>query len=104
MNFNQPDTPLAFTTERLLVRRQSIDDLSDLFTAVRDSKKELAPFLPWCHDNYRMTDSLAYIESVKPAWENDAGWSFGIRKKHSNDYIGGCGISKIDEHPIGNLG
>ena len=46
MNFNQPDTPLAFTTERLLVRRQSIDDLSDLFTAVRDSKKELAPFYP----------------------------------------------------------
>lgn len=104
MNFTKSDIPLEFTTERLLIRRQGIEDISDLFKAARDSKRELAPFLPWCHANYGISDSQAYIESVKPAWENDIEWSFGIRDKHSNDYIGGCGISKIDEHPVGNLG
>ena len=104
MNFTQSDIPLEFTTERLLVRRQNMDDMKELFVAARDSQPELVPFLPWCHENYGIGDSQAWIESVKPAWENSTGWAFGIRDAKSGEYLGGCGVSKIDEHPVANLG
>ena len=104
MNFTKSDYPLEFETERLLVRRQTSADVQELFVSARDSKNELAPFLPWCHDTYSIGDSQAWIESVKPAWESQTGWSFGIRDLKSNEYLGGCGVSKIDEHPVANLG
>ncbi|MBO6566560.1 MAG: GNAT family N-acetyltransferase [Pseudomonadales bacterium] len=103
MNLNKP-IPTRFETERLLVRRYELADEQRLFNAARSSIAEIFEFLPWCHPDYAIEDSRAWLKSILPNWREGTAYSFGIFDPDSKELLGGCGINQIDEHPIGNLG
>lgn len=96
--------PLAFETEHLLIRRGRLSDANDLFEAARESIDEVYPFLPWCHPGYEIDDSRKWLKSIEPAWNQGNTWSFMIRDKKNKRLLGGCGLNRIDEHPVANLG
>jgi ribosomal-protein-serine acetyltransferase len=96
--------PLSFTTERLLIRRYRQSDEGFLYDAARTSITEVFKFLPWCHPDYARDDARQWLESVESNWRDASAYSFAIFSLDGTEFHGGCGITSIDEHPIGNLG
>ena len=96
--------PLAFETSHLRVRRCRLTDDHDLYEAARASIREIYPFLPWCHPGYSLSESRAWLKTIRPDWEADAGYAFVIRDKQTDALLGGCGLNRIDQHPVMNLG
>ena len=96
--------PTAFETDRLLVRRYRQSDADHLFQAAQSSIAEVFPFLPWCHPEYQLSESINWLKDVEPAWRKGDAYNFAIFSQGQSELLGGCGINRIDEHPIGNLG
>ena len=96
--------PLSFLTERFLIRRHSTSDEKLLFHAARESIAEVFEFLPWCHPDYQINEASEWLSSIKPNWRDGSAYNFGIFSKDETVFHGGCGVTKIDEHPIANLG
>ena len=96
--------PLSFTTDRLLVRRYRQSDEDFLFEAARASIPEVFQFLPWCHPDYARDDAQQWLATVESNWKDASAYNFGIFNQEGTEFHGGCGITSIDEHPIGNLG
>ncbi len=97
--------PTSFETERLFVRRYVIADARNLYTAARESINEVYPFLPWCHPNYDIEDARFWIRAVEPDWKDGNTYSFAIYDRNDRTrLLGGCGVSRYDEHPVVNLG
>lgn len=96
--------PTSFETDNLLVRRYTIADESALFEAARESIAHVYPFLPWCHPLYSIDEARDWLGSIEPDWNNGSVYAFCIEHKDSGHFLGGCGISRIDEHPVVNLG
>ena len=103
MNLKSP-IPLSFTTERFIIRRYKKKDEDLLYDAARASIPEVFRFLPWCHPDYDRTDARQWLDSVSSNWKEANGYSFAIFSKDEQEFHGGCGINRIDEHPIANLG
>lgn len=97
--------PISFETERLYIRRYVLADAKNLYEAARESIPDVFPFLPWCHPNYAIDDSRAWIRSVEPDWKAGSSFSFAIYDgRDRTRLLGGCGLSRLDEHPLMNLG
>lgn len=103
MNLTTP-IPLAFETERFLIRRYETSDENVLFQAARESIAQVFEFLPWCHPDYQRRDSTDWLETITPNWKDGSAYSFGIFSKDDGEFHGGCGVNQIDKHPIANLG
>jgi len=95
--------PRSFSTERLVISRGERRDAHDLYAAARESIEQAHPFLPWCHPDYVIAESKAWLGLVAREWRADSAYSFVIRDQHGR-LIGGCGINRIGDGYIGNLG
>ena len=62
------------------------------------------PFMPWCHPEYSLEDAHEAIQTAQSNWALADAWAFGVRTKTTGKFIGGCGLSTIDEHHNANLG
>ena len=98
------EIPLVFSTPRFNIRRYTLDDESDLYEAARESINEISPFLPWCHADYCIVDSRSWLLTIDPNWNDHHSYGFAIFDNQTDEFLGGCGLNKIDEHPIVNLG
>jgi RimJ/RimL family protein N-acetyltransferase len=103
MNLARLGAPLSFETERLLIRRYRRTDDATLFDAAGESIEEVYPFLPWCHPGYKIEESRAWLANVEGEWNRGDSFNFAIFDK-GGAFLGGCGLSRIDEHPAANLG
>ncbi len=101
--FSRLRIPLWFKTTNLLLRRYQGKDAPRLFEAARESINEVYPFLPWCHPDYSFDDSRQWIEAVEADWKKDVCYNFAVFD-HDNAFVGGCGLNRIDQHPVANLG
>ena len=96
--------PLSFTTDRFLIRRYRVADDDNLFNAARASIPEVFEFLPWCHPDYVIDETRQWLGMVESSWRNGTAYNFAIFTRDEKELLGGCGINRVDEHPIGNLG
>jgi RimJ/RimL family protein N-acetyltransferase len=79
-------------------------DEKALFEAARESIAELYPWLPWCHPDYALDDSLRWIEWSRKARERGDEFSFAIADRDGR-LLGGCGLNAIHPaHRFANLG
>lgn len=104
INLRPEDLPTQLETNRLILKKAQPSDADDLFKAARDSIDEVYPFLPWCHPNYEIHESRGWLETVQKDWESRSGFAFLIRDRDDGRVLGGCGLSRIDEHPVANMG
>jgi ribosomal-protein-serine acetyltransferase len=96
---------IEFIEGPILVRPHRTEDVRALFTAARESVKELSPWLPWCHENYAIEETSAFILSREEAWKAETEYGFGIFEHRSGRLLGGVGINQINRlHSVGNLG
>ena len=79
-------------------------DAAALHEAARESIDEVYPWLEWCHPGYEISESRAWIQHCRRAWEAEEEYQFAIVGP-DDAYLGGCGINRIDRnHRTANLG
>ena len=87
------------------IRRFRIEDILPFYEAVQESIKHMQEFMPWCHQNYSIQESEAWVESRSESWANEEDYSFVVYSIENNQLLGGVDINQINSnHKIGNIG
>jgi ribosomal-protein-serine acetyltransferase len=95
----------ALSDGHLLIRPFRAEDINPMYEAVRESIKEVSPWLPWCHPDYRIEDTSAFIMSREDAWRNEGEYGFAVCDVKSGEFLGGVGISQVNQiYKCANLG
>lgn len=105
VNVVSPSQEMDLSDTQVLVRPYRCEDMEALYAAARESTGEVGRWLPWCHENYVLADSTAWVESRAQAWREGAEYSFAIMERASGRFVGGCGLNQFDyERMRCNLG
>ncbi|MBV9211586.1 MAG: GNAT family N-acetyltransferase [Acidobacteria bacterium] len=96
---------IELTDGTILLRAWREDDIDALYEAVRESFAELAPWMPWCHENYRREDSATFILSREEAVKNETDYSFAVVEPETQVLLGSMGLNQFTHiHRMANLG
>ena len=86
--------PLA--DEELRLRPFQLDDSTPLYCAVKESLKELKPWMSWATDTYTEWTAREYITIARARWNEHTFYAFAITR--TDEILGACTLSSI--HPI----
>jgi ribosomal-protein-serine acetyltransferase len=87
---------IQLTDEDLLLRPFRLDDSPHLYSAVRESLKELKPWMSWATEGYTQMTAREYITISRARWEEHTYYAFAVTR--GEEILGGCTLSSI--HPI----
>jgi len=92
--------------EKIILRKYEIGFAPLLFEAANESKGgEFSRWMPWCHENYTISESETFIESLKEKWQNGEVFGFAIFNAKTNEFLGGTGLNQPSKiHKFYNLG
>ncbi len=90
------DHEIELRCDRLLLRPFRQDDAEAIRDAVLESIDELLPWLPWCHRQYTIADTRAFLDDRASAFENNGEYAFAIIERATDRLIGACGVNQID--------
>jgi len=86
------------------VRPYELEDAAALYEAARESIVEVHPWMAWCHANYSIEESNAWLDLQVEAFARGTAFEFAI-VSDGGRYLGGCGINQLDrENRRANLG
>jgi RimJ/RimL family protein N-acetyltransferase len=77
------------------IRRYRLDDAAAVAEAARESVHEIQPWMPWCHPDFSVGESRAWLEANVPAFDAGTALEFAIVSADGT-YLGGCGLNQID--------
>lgn len=81
------------------------EDISPFHIAACESVEHMHEFMPWCHPEYSLKESDAWVSSRDQAWASADEYSFIIYSIKNNELLGGVAINQINAiHKIGNIG
>lgn len=87
------------------VRRLRPADAPSFYAAVRESIDELTRWMPWCREDYSLSDAEAWMETTSEMWATGIEYPLGIFDTSSDAVVGGTGINHINRaYRIGNIG
>jgi [ribosomal protein S5]-alanine N-acetyltransferase len=82
--------PEQFETEHLLMQRLRYEDAAEIFYTYA-SKPEATKFMSWpTHESIR--DTERFLKSTADGWKRGIDFSYSIRLKSTNRFVGGCGV------------
>lgn len=88
-----------------VIRQYRSDDIGEMYAAARESTKEIHPWMEWCHPNFSMKESKAWVLSRDKDWEQGGEYSFVISNAKTKEFLGSCGINGVNRaHRFANLG
>lgn len=87
------------------IRRYRPDDVQKLHDAVRESVPQLSRWLPWCHPEYAVSDSVSWVMSRDEAWTTQTDFSFVVFDPDTDQFLGGTELNQVNPvHRYANLG
>ena len=87
------------------IRRYGADDIPLLFEAARESVNEMFAWLSWCHPNYTVEETRAFVLSSETAWNEKTAFGFAVFSVDSNLFLGGVGVNSLNRrNNFANLG
>lgn len=96
---------ITLSDTNILIRPFRAEDIPLVFEAVRESISEVSPWLPWCHADYKIEETTAFITARDEAWNNGSEYAFGVFDTKTGKFLGGVGLSQINRiHQMANLG
>ena len=97
---------MRLTDGRLLLRPLTRADRDPLFSAVMESKDHVGRWMGWCHPDYALADTEAWIETCERAWADPAGdRAFAIFDASTGAMLGSAGVNQFNRvHHYCNLG
>ena len=87
---------IQLTDEEILLRPFRLDDAAPLYCAVRESLKELKPWMSWATDGYTELTAREYITIARARWEEHSFYAFAILR--AGELLGAYTLSSI--HPL----
>ena len=84
------DLPEKIETERLVLQRLRYEDAEEIFYTYA-SKPEATKFMAWPMHK-RVEDTRGFVRYAMESWELGMDYSFGIRLKQTNKFIGSFGV------------
>ena len=87
---------LKITDGKVLIRPFRDDDVEAIYRAVRESMRELLPRMAWCRADYTVRDAALWVKSSPGLWARGTEYHFAITDAGNGDYLGGCGLNRID--------
>ena len=86
------------------IRPYAPSDAEALYEAVRESIAEVGAWLEWCHPDYAIEESRAWIDHCAAARAEGREYNFAIVDADDR-FLGGCGLNRIEHnHRVANLG
>ncbi len=77
------------------IRPYRLDDAAIIWQAVRESMKQLQPWMPWCHPGYAIDETRSWLSAQVQAFQQRSAFEFAITTD-DGAYLGGCGLNQID--------
>jgi ribosomal-protein-serine acetyltransferase len=96
---------IELSDDAVRIRRYRAEDTPLLFEAACESVNEMFAWMPWCHQNYSLEESAAFILSREAAWNQKTEFDFAILDVQTNRLLGGVGLNELHhDHHFANLG
>jgi ribosomal-protein-serine acetyltransferase len=99
-NDGQPvasDHKVVLSDETLLLRTFCLDDAEAIYEAACESKPQLQPWLPWCHDKYAIADTIEFLQRRAAAYQKEGEYAFAILDRPTGRFVGATGINQVDK-------
>ena len=97
--------PTERETNGICIRKYQPDDAAGIVEAVQESLATVGAWLDWCSNSYGPADADAWIAHASASWDKAEMFAFAVVDATSGDYLGGVGLSKVDQHNYtANLG
>jgi ribosomal-protein-serine acetyltransferase len=90
------DHEVVLSDDVVLLRAFRPDDAEEIYRSVIESKAELSRWLPWCHDNYTMSDTVDFLKKRGEALHKDGEYAFAIIERATGRLVGATGINQLD--------
>ena len=87
---------IRLTKGVITLRPYRVNDVDSVYEAARESISELSVWMPWCHPDYSLEETRAWIESQPNKWDKGEEYNFAISHNTEGLYLGGCGLNVID--------
>ena len=87
---------IQLIAEDIILRPFRLDDANQLYCAVKESLKELSPWMSWATDTYTEITAREYITIARARWNEHTFYAFAITRGEL--ILGACTLSSI--HPI----
>lgn len=96
---------VKLTNDTILIRPFSTDDIENLYSAVRESIDQLSLWMPWCHPDYSIEETIIWLRNRTEAWNKDLEYDFAVIDNRDASLLGGCGLNNINRcDDLANLG
>ena len=86
--------PEMLVTERVILCRLKHEDAEEIFYSYA-SKPEATKYMSW-PTHMRLEDTRAFLNHAVSGWNAGSDYSYGIRLKQFNRFIGSCGLINED--------
>jgi RimJ/RimL family protein N-acetyltransferase len=88
------DHDVQLKGERVLLRAFRLDDAEAVYEAVCESKAELAPWMPWCHPEYSINDTIDFLKKRGEAFQTTSEYTFAVVERSTGRLVGATGINE----------
>jgi RimJ/RimL family protein N-acetyltransferase len=96
--------PRKLTDGRIVLEPYAAEHVNDLVAAVRESRKELMQWLPWCHENYGAKDATEWLRFCAHSAAEGLEHQFAVRDENGR-FVGGLGLRVHDpRNRVGSIG
>ncbi len=92
--------------EKLILRRYTKDFAPMLYEAAIESHGgDFSHWMPWCHENYALSESESFTARCLEFWDKETVFSFAIFGASDGNFLGGIGLNQFNsQHNFVNLG
>jgi RimJ/RimL family protein N-acetyltransferase len=93
---NRPNVPTRLETARLVLRAPELSDVPFLYQAVKESIKELQPWMPWATEDYTVESCEENLRGAIAKFITKEDFRICFLDKISGRMIGNSGFHRID--------
>ena len=91
-----PEIPERLETERLIIRSPRLEDISAIYTSVRESLAELSPWMAWATPEYSLAGCEENTRSAIAEFITRQNLRYHFHDRDTDEHIGCSGLHRID--------
>jgi len=91
-----PDIPDALETPRLILRPPRLEDVPEIYAAVRESLSELQPWMPWATPDYSLEGCELNTRGAIAHFITRESLRYHLHDKGTGEHIGNSGFPRLD--------
>jgi ribosomal-protein-serine acetyltransferase len=91
--------------ELVSIRPLCLSDVRLLYAAIEESRRQLAAWMTWCHPEYAIADTDAFVRECVDHWDSGKSYTFAIVDHTNRPFLGSIGLNRLSaSENTANLG